>query len=343
MLFPELLDNRSDLAPSPDRKPPPQLRPDPLDAATRARAEAALSRMRKVWKRSYDYRHDPPRERELGTMPMCWGPITRFANEAISGETALRLFALGYPEVAESWAAKVAPDPGSPPWERPPAIRLLGHLASAMGGAPESVLMRLCRDADGETHLLAEEVLVKADPEGSHRELYRELARAGDAPAAEALSFWRDPEAITILEDGPAWVFHPYHGRPVDPRNALTRLKAFEGGTWEGMVKEAIVGQLPLLSAHFTWAVRVGLERRPAWFGAALRERMGTEYASGRFRFLKDHQAYVDSVVVDDLLVALSEIGGPLSEDEQQYLRNYGYLGEPRQRLDEWLDRWGRE
>ncbi|HVE43418.1 MAG TPA: hypothetical protein VNM14_26305 [Planctomycetota bacterium] len=206
-------------------------------------------------------------------------------------------------------------------------------------GDTESILLRLCRDTDPEIRLLAEDVLVQGDPAGIHRKLYRELARAGDCPAMEALSFWPDPEAMAILETKPGWDYHRFEGRPADPKTALVRLRAFADGTWEEMAENALLGEW---WPHFKWAIRVGLERRPAWFGRVLRELMKKEYASGRFGFLDDGTAYLDGVVVDELLLALSEIGWPLTREEQNYLRAYGYLGDPRERLEDVLNRSGR-
>ncbi len=127
----------------------------------------------------------------------------------------------------------------------------------------------------------------------------------------------------------------------MNPKNALHRLTAFADGTWEEMAERAIVGESPPLWVHPRWAIRVGLERRPSWFGRVLRERMDKEYVSGRFGFLEDGTCYTFGGFIDELLLALSEIGWPLTPDEQNYLRAYGYLGEARERLDYVLNRVG--
>jgi hypothetical protein len=297
--------------------------------------------MRAAWKRLEDEEHEPRQELEPRRMYRCWGPASRFEREFGSGETALRLFAFGYPGIAGLWAEDAADGSPGAPWERPRAIQMLGHLATAGVGNSERLLVRLCRADDQEGHLLAEEALANADPAGIHRRLYRELARAGDAPAAEALSFWEDPEAIAILEIKTDWVYHYYHGRTVNPKYALARLTAFADGTWEEMAERAILGESAPLWAHPGWAIRVGLERRPPWFGRVLRERMDKEYAGGQFGFLDDGTCYTSGGIIDEVLLALSELGWPLSPNEQNYLRANGYLGDPRERLDYVLTRLG--
>jgi hypothetical protein len=300
-----------------------------------------LRRMRAFWQGIYEEQRRPSRTENRHTAPMCSGPLGRFANETLSGRTALRLFALGYPEIAESWAQHAAEDPTTPVWERGRAVRMLGYLAEAGVGASESVLVRLCRDVDQEIHLEAEHVLAIADRTGHHRALYRKLARDGDASASEALSYWPDVEAISILRNQPPWVYSYEHGSLIDPKPALARLRAFEDGTWSELARTAILEELSPARVHFLWAIRVGLERRPGWFETSLRARMRKEYATGRFGFLKDHLAYVDSSVVDDLLLALFDIGSELTADERNYLRAYGYLGDPRERLMDYLQRSG--
>lgn len=222
------------------------LRTDRLDAASRAEGEAALRRMREDWSRTSD-------------RPFCKPAASQFQAEWREGWTELRLFTLGYPELAEAWAQRAAEDPAFPRFEKGAAYSVLGWLAEARWGAARSVLLRCRKESLDDLGVLAIHLLDRADGIDARRRFDREAA---------------------ISDDG---------------------------------------GRLE----------------------ATLRHRLQEEYESGHVERGRSRMR-VRSETFDETLLALAEIGGELTAEEQAYLRFYGYGVDPRRRLAEILsDKWG--
>jgi hypothetical protein len=284
-----------------------------------------------AWQETLTDLQNPSRDRECGTPEP-----GRFVKEWAAHGTVLRLLSLGYPEAVEGWAQRAAEGPHSDGWERSWALFALGILGEAGQGGAESVLVRLCRDPNDFWRWVAQYRLANADPGGAHRPLYRNLAVAGDDMAMDALSRWPDPESVAILkEPNVRWTRRP--AAHAQAKISLERLEALSTGGWNDLARAAILEEPgPQQGLHFTWALRIGRERRPPWLARTLRERLEIAYRYGSVRLSLTDPTILDDAF-DDVLLTLSDLGGDLSDEEKAYLRHYGYRCDPRQRLAEIL------
>ena len=109
--------------PEPFRDPSLVIRSEPLDPAARAQGESLLRRMRSKWKSDYEF--------SLKNPGCGYVPPGRFNGEWSSRHTEVRLFSLGYPELAEAWATSALELPNAPHWDRYNALLALATLWEA--------------------------------------------------------------------------------------------------------------------------------------------------------------------------------------------------------------------
>jgi hypothetical protein len=317
--------------------PPPPAHRGPLDAAARAEGEALLRRMRNHWRLEFEAQERAQAEGRLGCG---FVPPGRFAKEAQGGRTELRLFALGYPEIAERWCRQIAPDPRSPKWERWRTIYTLGSLAEARAADVAPLLADLCTDPEEGIRWLAQHCLATADRSGSHRALFRSLAKQGETESVQALANWPDADGLEICRlVRNKWVNQPYPlgGVHYSADAAIERIEAATSGTWENMAQKTILEQSRVFtSCHLWWALRYSQDRQAPWLERVIRQRLKKDGEMGAIEI--GTRGGMHSDVADDLLVALIEIGGALTEAEQSYLRRNGYACEPQRRLRDLLD-----
>jgi len=317
--------------PRPSPKRISMLRTDPLDDASRAEGESALRCILGRWQTE-----DERRARVRGA---CGNyPSGRFCCEWYFGTREVRLLALGYPEVAEAWAQRTAEAPMDTR-NRGRAITALGILARERWGGAEGVLVRLLRNPGDRLRSQVFSQLIDTDLK-AHSRLIRNLAREGLDAAVEALAEFTDAETGEMLEKARV---NPSNLPSLQGPNhyaataALERRAVLGSRRWEEMAKETILEQTTRWGTnHFDWAVRTALKRGAPWLPATLRLRVEGEYASDRIR-VEWGGLRVSSCVAEDCLVALEELGAPLTEPEQGYLRRNGYRGDPRERLAEVL------
>ncbi len=258
---------------------------------------------------------------------------SRFSNEWDARGTEFRLLVLGYPDLSEDWARRAAENAASPAWERARALYALGILAGAGQRAAETTLLGHCRSLEGPLRSFAILWLAQADRSGRHRESYREWAREGDWAAIEALASWPDPEAVAILRLILGKRVPIIHGYAAE---SLTRLEALDSEKWNQLAREAILAEPGRVGSRYSWALRIGRERKASWLESTLRIRLNSAGASTLLRLIPPH-VMVDDDGFDDALLTLAEIGGTLTGPERAYLWHYGYGCEPRQRLAEVL------
>ena len=147
-------------------------RSEPLDAAARTEGEKILATLRARWRKEW--------EATSYGAGCCGYSLGGFASAEFL--IAPRLFAQGYPELAEGWAQRVC-EFGYPSWENGRAVEALLVLARHHFGAAESVLRRLCRSSVDYLRWRARTYLIFAD-----REMRLALAREGDPPHAGSRS-----------------------------------------------------------------------------------------------------------------------------------------------------------
>jgi len=297
-----------------------------------------LRRFRAKWLRDFEAQQRAVAEGRLN----CGNrPPGRFVNDWIDDRTELRLFCLGYPELAKAWAEPAALTPSTPSWELRRAVFALGYLAEARFGDSENALMKLCRHPDEYIKEVAVWRLSVLDSSGRHLKLFQELAREGVQAAMEALSFTDDPETRAILKEaGTRWRNLPYPKGTfyLLVQEVQPRLDSFVAGQWEARAKKAVLEEPgPRMRGDIAWALQLGRDRRPAWFEATLRKRLrATTEAGGATLYPPRFEVQDDAF--DDVLLALARIGGELSSEESAYLKRFGYACEPRARLGEILE-----
>jgi hypothetical protein len=224
----------------------------------------------------------------------------RFDLEMRTGITEARLLALALPEAMGPLLERVASDPVRPGRNREFAIRILGYLPDA-----EPALVRLA--SRSETAL---RTLCGRDLRGDHLSLY---VAAGDA---EALSHWIDPAAAAALKRLAAL--------SDEARRMAERHDLLRAPDWALQLEDILVDPCHERSDLTLWALHVARSRALPGLASLLRDRLDSETPDD-FR--------------DDVLVALSDLEGELTEGERSRLESFGYLGDPAARLRKFLVR----
>jgi hypothetical protein len=228
------------------------------------------------------------------------GSGPRFEREQQWSVTEARLLALALPETVEPLLERIAGDPARSDRTRDFAARILGFLPDA-----DAALVRLApRSASARRELCAR------DFRGDHLSIY--LA-AGDA---EALSHWTDPAAVSALKRLAAL---SDEGRRMEERTDILLTPGW------AVRLSTILGDACHEQNYLTpWALQVARSRALPGLASTLRDRLDT--------------AIVDDYR-DDVLLALSELDGELTDDEQARLEAFGYLGDPAAHLARILGR----
>jgi len=224
----------------------------------------------------------------------------RFDRERRTGLLHARLLSLALPETTEPLLERIAGDTARSARAREFAVWVLGCLPDA-----DAALVRLAPRSAA-----ARRELCGRDLRGDHLSIY--LA-AGDA---EALSHWTDPAAVSAMKRLAAL---SDEGRRLAERHAMLLAP-----DWAPRLEEILSGSCHERNDLTPWALHVARSRALPGLASALRDRLD-EAVSDDFR--------------DDVLIALSEIDGPLTDAERERLEAFGYLGDPAARLAGFLGR----
>ena len=222
----------------------------------------------------------------------------RLDRERRTGVTEARLLALALPETVGPLLEQVAADAARPEVHREFAIRILGFLPDN-GDA----LARLAPRSPSALRMLA-----RRDPRGEHLPLY--LA-SGDA---EAISHWTDPAAVALMKKLAA--------TSDDGRRMAERHDLLLSADWAQRLEELLRDPCHERGDLTLWALHAARARALPGLASTLRDRLD--------------QAIPDPFR-DDVLVALAELGGLLTDDELRRLESFGYVGDPAALLGEFL------
>lgn len=222
------------------------------------------------------------------------GAAPRFDREKRTGITEARLLGLAAPEAVLPILERTAADPARPARNREFALRILELLPDG-----EASLLRL---ASGSAPALR--ALCRRDLRGTHLPAY--LA-AGDP---EALSHWTDPEATSTVRRLAAV--------SDDARRMAERHDLLRAPDWALKLEELLVDPCHERNDLTLWALHVARSRALPGLSGLLRDRLDSEEPDD-FR--------------DDILVALSDLDGALTDAERSRLESFGYLGDPAARL----------
>jgi hypothetical protein len=218
----------------------------------------------------------------------------RFDREKRTGITEARLLGLAAPKAVLPLLERTAADPARPARSREFAIRILELLPDA-----DDSLLRLAPASSS-----ALRALCRRDLHGTHLAVYLTAADA------EALSHWTDPEATSAVKRLAAV--------SDEARRMAERHDLLRAPDWAQKLEEILVDPCHERRDLTLWALHVARSRALPGLAAALRDRLDAEAPDD---------------VRDDILVALSELGGALTDDERSRLESFGYLGDPAARL----------
>jgi hypothetical protein len=228
------------------------------------------------------------------------GAAPRFDREMRTGITEARLLGLAAPEKVLPLLERTAGDAARPARNREFAVRLLELLPDT-----DAVLVRLAPRSAA-----ALRALCRRDLGGTHLRVYLE------ASDAEALSHWTDPEATSSVKRLAAV--------SDEARSMAERHEILRAPDWAQKLEELLVDSCQERSDLTLWALHVARSRALPGLPALLRDRLDAGEPDD-FR--------------DDILLALSDLGGALTDAERSRLESFGYLGDPAARLAALLER----
>ena len=281
----------------------------------------------------------------------------RFSYESRTQVMEGRLLALAYPDIVEGEASRIALDPSRPALERAYATILLGVLAKAGRGGAERCLVQVVAAEDLVPSEYALTQLSDADGTGRHRGIYLQKSMADSAAGVRGLSRWPDAPHGAFLRDlvarseaDPASAGLVF----MDAKYALARHELLLASDWQAKLHEALSNVEFRNGNETRWALQAGRIRGLPSMADSLRRRLDDNvrdakeyYAEKAGRAAGAHferdfltQGTVEGIADlyhDDLLVALSELGAPLSDLEKKRLRRFGYACDPGERLAELL------
>lgn len=273
-----------------------------------------------------------------------------------------RLLTLSYPNIMEGVLLTRAADSSRSEHMRSFSIALLGQLYRAGWSSSEATLHRIARDPHPYLSGEALRELAEVDATGRFLDLYRDKCPLQVWPAFDAVSYWHDP--TTVAEMRRIAGNHPSNSFPestlrLRAEETLSRLEILASPecnqTLEGILKGSH-------SSHrFRWALKVARIRPLPGLLSILRRRLDEAETplspdasdAERHDYALVIQAGVDPARelsegrrlsmsmdehFDDALIAYAELGGPLNEGERLRLTVFGFVGDPRTRLEEMLN-----
>lgn len=267
-----------------------------------------------------------------------------------------RLLTMAYPNVMEGILLARAGDPSQSPYTRVLAIDLLGNLCRSGWTGPEVVLHQLAASPELSISQAAIRELSAIDKNGRFLDFYRDRCRKVRS-AFDAVSYWYDPATVVGMnlvvgaspgEDASEFRLAAREvlvrqGILASPECGETLLRILEGRgeshRLEWALKVARMKSLPGLLP----ALRRRLDRAQETLSPNASEAERHDYdlmvrdgfnlerdvAEGRVLSL-DHD-------FDLALIAFAELGGTLTAPERKRLIKFGFLGDPRTRLEELL------
>lgn len=335
----------SDASPAPIRKevpPEPTVRAeeDSTSQEERFRRSLALSldRHRRV--------KDPP--------PSAAG---RFSMETALHLLEARLLAMAYPDLMESACITLLSDPSTDSADVEFAFWALSTLASQGRSQTDAFLHRLAVGNNSERAGVAIDLLSWNDVRGTCRSLYTQGCRAGIEEAFQALARYPDGETGPLMREilqggGPVPLTA---GIRLLAKNVLEKQSILTGPDRDARL-------ITLLQSgnanEVRWAIAAGRSVALPGIAETLREKLDRLESECRSRFddlqgrlppgtswagFDDQFSHspkmpgMSDLHFDFLLTTLSDLGGALTPLESRRLTHFGWIGDPRVRLNEVL------
>lgn len=282
---------------------------------------------------------------------------SRFLFERDFHYREARLLASVYPEAAELVAEELLGAKDASVFEQNMATRMLGALAERGNRRAELLLLRQAgakpNDPARESALSA---LHEQDRGCVYEPFYREQWRIGGEWARGMLDLVPDRTTIELLQKASSDPAQPDYVRE-DVGGALARLRLLQSSDAETRLAEIIIA--PPIRARGEEEAKQDRERRWALRAARVRdldlrsllrrrldrdleaareERLPTAYARRPFAEEFRDDVFLFPSDWDDVLVAYAEMGGAPNVLERERLREFGFLCDPKVRLQEILE-----
>lgn len=278
--------------------------------------------------------------------------FSRLAKEKLFSYTEGRLLALSYPAEVAALVGPLAEDPTRPTDERQFAFYILGALANSGYMAASEPLIRLANSDDLVVASSAIYHLHQSDQNGENVELYRKLINRGVFEAAVPLSRWVDSGSISSLRE----VIQKFHGEGFESvqmreyaSESLEKIELLSSPGSDSKLSDIISSPTHERQMWLSWALQVSQNRLGVSVQRLIRGRLDMGIAKAREDILNiDPDAKLEDMFskaleiggsgdpyFDELLIHYVRIGGTPTEMERSRLRNFGYWGDPKSRLEE--------
>lgn len=270
------------------------------------------------------------------------------------GLIAARLLAITHPDETEACAVAILSDPQAGEDDVLFSIKTLEVLATEGRKAAENALAQAAQSRKWTTAHAALEALASCDKQGVHRGLYLNQLVNGTMEIAQLGPHWADAQTKSILQQLLNESTQPGKRKVGNfISEALARVTILEAGDRDGQLEQLIAYRRgtdwPVKAVHRqVWALRVVQMSPTPKTLEVLRERLDVAEVEAMGVLEKDtdkkpraaHPGYVHATgddYYDQALLAYWRLGGKLNQVETQRLTHYGYLGDPRQKLQEIL------
>ncbi len=274
-------------------------------------------------------------------------------RDLLSGFAQGRLLALCEPDESERLALDILKNPQADRQDVLYAIRILGVLAALGRGAAETALIGLTRGEDPVIVPLALEGLFAYDKTGRNRSFYWAACTSGPREAFGCGPYWPDAQTRQFLENRRDR-FAAEKRADYRSKESLERMAILESSERSKALEDLLAG--PNVNAppapgwsqpRESWALNVVQKDPPPGILDAFRKRLDRgELAVVKTRLEgaqidPTHPGYCMATrdpFFDEVLVAFLSLGGKPNELETKRLTYYGYLGDPRARLQALLE-----
>jgi hypothetical protein len=273
-----------------------------------------------------------------------------------------RLLTAAYPEILEGLLLSRAGDPTRSPYTRAFAVDRLGELYRSGRTHLEPMLHGWALGPDRYLRGRAIAALAEVDATGRFLDLYRANCTEQGWEAFEAVSCWVDQTTVTEMErivaQSPG-LQHPECELRLEAEEVLARLRILSSPDCDETLLN-ILDRSDDLRDQFSWALKVGRRKQLPGLLDALRRRLQrVEYRlppdaseAHRHDFAEMERlcgpvsaqiARGESLVMQDrfydaALIAYAELGGVLNDAERRRLTLFGFVGDPKTRLEEMLN-----
>ena len=279
-----------------------------------------------------------------------WGSHDKrssFALDLTYGTLQARLLALSNPEEAESFALSIVRDGGADSEKVLFATKILAILLAEGRKQAEETLKALVQGSDKEVVPVALEALLANDKEGKNQSLYWHICSKDFQPAFQCGPLWTDNLTKQGLESRAAQ-YAALNQDDYYSKEALARLSILESPQCAETLRQLVRGPNRdgrpegWTLEREDWALHVIQLHPTAETLEVLKERLTRAENGGADLIARgvvlppptdlSYPSWADKNY-DKFLVAYLQLGGKLNEAETSRLTYFGYLGNPKEKL----------